>query len=101
MHPIQTMLKQTFKPGIRYHKCGVFLQELMPAGSVQTDLFALPDNERTNTLLKTIDSLNHRFGRNSLKFASDGFGNSWMTQANLKSPSYTTKWNEILSARST
>lgn len=97
--PVQAMLKKTFRPGIRYHKTGVLLQELLPAHTLQNDLFVKPDSEDTRKLMHTIDLLNKRYGRNTMQFASTGFTKSWMTQANLKSQCYTTKWNELLTAR--
>jgi DNA polymerase V len=96
--PVQALLKKTFRNGIRYQKCGVFLQEIHPADTMQNDLFSLPDSADSKKMLATIDQLNNRFGRNTLHFASTGFAKSWITQANLKSPCYTTKWTELLTA---
>lgn len=94
--PVQNMLKQTFKNGVRYHKCGVMLQGLVSANGFQADLFSAADTEETSALLSTVDILNKKYGRGTLKFASSGFNNSWMTQANLKSPCYTTNWHDLM-----
>ena len=97
--PVQALLRKTFKSGIRYQKCGVFLQELYPAASVQEDLFAPTDTESSGKLLSTVDQLNKRFGRNTMHFASTGFSKSWITQANLKSPCYTTSWSDLATSK--
>lgn len=97
--PVQAILKRTFMPGIRYHKCGVFLQELYPAETVQADLFAPSDSPKAIALMNTVDQLNKRFGRNTTHFASTGFAKSWITQANLKSPCYTTRWSDLATAK--
>jgi DNA polymerase V len=97
--PVQAILRKTFMPGVRYHKCGVYLQELYPAGTVQKDLFDPADSPKAVALMNTVDELNKRFGRNTAHFASTGFTKSWITQANLKSPCYTTRWSDLATAK--
>jgi DNA polymerase V len=43
-----------------------------------------------------MDAVNHRWGRQTLRMASQGYKSPWaMRQENL-SPRYTTRWDEIL-----
>jgi len=84
--PVQQMLKKLFRPNIRYHKCGVMLQGITDATRLHSDFFNAPDSDKTIELMKTLDSLNHRFGRD--------------TQAKMKSPSFTTNWNDLLKVKS-
>ena len=93
--PVQAMFKRCFRPGLRYHKAGVMLQELSPASHVQSDFFAKSDAPEACELMATLDSLNKRFGRGTLQLGSSGIEKSWITQANLRSPSYTTSWKEL------
>jgi len=97
--PVQRLFKKLFRPGIRYQKAGVILQELSPADNLQGDLFSVPDSSEAKKLLAAVDGLNTRFGRGALKFANSGFKRSWMTQANYASPRYTTSWNELMKVR--
>ncbi|MFD0750630.1 Y-family DNA polymerase [Mucilaginibacter calamicampi] len=96
---VQAMLKKCFKQGVRYHKCGVILQEINPALNVQSDLFSNLDTDKSKSLLATVDKLNKRFGRGVMKFASSGMEKSWMTQANLISGHYTTNWQDLLKVK--
>jgi DNA polymerase V len=97
--PVQALLKKTFRKGIRYHKAGVILQEICPAESVPLDFFIKGDTTKTKALLATIDVLNKRYGRGTLQLASSGMGKSWTTQANLKSPNYSTNWKDLLQVK--
>jgi DNA polymerase V len=94
--PVQTMLTKLFRPNVRYHKCGVMLQGIMNASQIQTDFFHEPDSDKAIQLMKSLDMINHRFGRGTLNLGSTGFGSSWKTQANRKSAHFTTDWNELL-----
>ena len=98
--PVQQMLKKLFRPNIRYHKCGVMLQGITDATRLQSDFFNAPDSDKTIELMKTLDSLNHRFGRDTLKFGRSGFKLDWKTQAKMKSPNFTTNWNDLLKVKS-
>jgi DNA polymerase V len=97
---VQATFRKCFKSGIRYHKCGILLQEIYPEANVQGDLFSTPDTDKTKALMATVDGLNKRFGRGKMKFASTGIENTWMTQANLISGHYTTNWLDLLKVKS-
>jgi DNA polymerase V len=48
--------------------------------------------------MAALDALNQRLGRDTVRFASEGISYQWkMRQAN-KSPNYTTRWQDLLSA---
>ncbi len=93
------MTDAMFVPGSIYTKCGVMLEGLSAEGEAQTDLFATID-PRSAPLLATIDGLNTRFGRNTVRLASEGQGDrSYDTKRERKSPSWTTRIAEIPVAR--
>jgi len=94
--PVQAMFKKLFQNGVRYHKAGVMLQELTSASAVQSDLFYQSDNEQSTALMSVVDKLNTQYGRGTMQLGSSGLTRSWMTQANRKSPSYTTNWKQLL-----
>jgi len=68
---------------------------ITPETSVQENLFIEPVPAHQQQLMKTLDLINHRFGRNTVKFASSGVGQEWKMKQEHKSPSYTTRWNDI------
>lgn len=58
------LLKEIFKPGYRYHKCGVQLSHILPASAPGLDLFDLSTTiSQTDdpVLMETIDRINRRF----------------------------------------
>ncbi len=90
------ILKQIYKPNYNYAKAGVMLSELVPAQGVQTDLFSqIQANPKSTQLMHTIDSINHRLGKESIKLASEGFKRPWKMRQENKSPAYTTRWSDL------
>lgn len=93
------MVESMFEAGRVYTKCGVLLEELTPAAAGQGDLFAAAD-PRAPDLLAAVDGINARFGRGTVKLASQGFGDrGFDTKRSQKSPSWTTKIADIPVAR--
>ena len=91
-------LKQIYRPNHNYAKAGVMLGELVPAQGVQTDLFSQATaSPKSSALMEAMDSINKKMGKESIKLASEGFKRPWKMKQNSKSPSYTSKWNEVLS----
>jgi DNA polymerase V len=85
-----------WRPGYRYKKAGVLLLDLHPANRVQEGLFDRKDSARRITLMRTLDRLNSRYGRNTLTFAAAGRRQPWKMQRDRLSPCYTTEWEELL-----
>lgn len=69
---------------------------LRPQESVQGNLFVSEEKEnRLQTLMKTVDNLNKKNGRNSVYFSSCGRNQSWQMRSEMRSPNYTTDWKDI------
>ena len=90
------LLQQLYKPGVRYMKAGVMLMELVPEGGQQTDLFGYSQGApQASNLMRTIDSLNQRYGRGTVKLGSEGLHKAWAMRRELKSPNYLGDWAEL------
>lgn len=90
------VLKQIYRPNYNYAKAGVMLSELVPAQGVQTDLFSqVQANPKSSALMSTMDSINQKLGRETIKLASEGFRRPWKMKQGNKSPGYTTNWAEV------
>ena len=90
-------LKQLYRPNLNYAKAGVMLGELVPAAGVQTDLFSQRvETPKTSQLMLTLDKINKKMGKESIKLASEGFKRPWKMKQENKSASYTTNWDEVL-----
>lgn len=95
------LLRQLHQPELRYHKCGVVLDELVAdAFSRQGDLFLPGESARSQQLMQTVDGINHRFGRDSIRTGSSLLGDGrWHMRQDKLSPRCTTRWNELLDVK--
>ena len=93
------ILRHIYRPGYRYQKAGVILSGLVPVSEgVTRDLFKEDDAQyrQSQRLMAALDRINNRFGRQTLKLASEGFTAPWQMKQEFKSPSYTTRWDHLL-----
>ncbi len=91
-----SLLEALYRPGLRYKKAGVIFNDLIPVSHRQIDLFETEDTVRSELLMRTIDTVNGRYGRGTLNFAACGVNKFWEMSRKMKSPSYTTRWSELL-----
>ncbi len=90
------VLRRLYKPGYNYQKAGVMLGDIVPRAGVQTDLFAtMHTPAKSERLMAAIDTINRKMGKESVKLASEGFKRPWKMKQENKSPSYTTKWEDV------
>lgn len=92
-------LRRIYKPNYLYVKAGVILDNLTPLAGSQTDMFSqTTKTHQSSKLMKVLDAINTRMGRESIKLASEGLNKPWkMKQENI-SPRYTTNWNDLIRA---
>jgi len=88
-------LKRIFRPGLEYQKAGIMLTGLVYDKERQTSLFGHAQTERTDQLMKTMDKLNRRYGRETIRVASSGFERPWWMARERLSPCYTTRWSDL------
>jgi DNA polymerase V len=87
-------LEAIYRPGYHYQKAGVLLSDLVPEKHEQLHLFKAP-NPNDTALMKAVDKINKRWGRNTIQSGSAGFAKRWHYRQLKKSPSYTTRWSEL------
>lgn len=95
------LLKRLYRPGYIYQKAGVILNDLVPKAGLQRDLFfdeADTQLDKRARVIRTLDEINHRFGRQTVRLASQGFKAPWKMKQNFKSSDYTTDWNGLIQA---
>jgi DNA polymerase V len=94
----QRLLKEIFKSGYQYQKCGVQLSHLQQhAEQGQLELFDLFDSappKENPALMTVLDHINKRFPKR-LSIAATGFDQSWQPKAEKISPRYTTDWQQL------
>jgi len=69
-------LETIFKNGYRYQKAGVMLSHLTSSNGGK-NLFSSERDEKINSLMKSIDNTNYRYGRSTLSLASAGVHKKW------------------------
>ncbi|MCX6834752.1 MAG: DUF4113 domain-containing protein, partial [candidate division Zixibacteria bacterium] len=92
-------VERIYKPGFKYIKAGVMLNNLSPASERQTDIFAQPDMAGEERLYRAVDYINADFGSGTVKPLACGIHPHWAMKRNFNSPHYTTKWDELPVAR--
>ena len=89
-------LRKIYRRGYKYQKAGVMLSNLVDTQTRQTDLFGLSPISNRTQLMETIDNINDRMGKGTVRLASEGFRQQWKMKQGNKSPNYTTNWNELI-----
>ena len=106
VHYAEQALQKIFKPGFHYQKCGVIVSGLTPEDNRQLTLFEADEIVQETpsptakpgaqtSLMKIMDEVNYRFGRDTLKVASCGTTADWHMRQAHRSPRYTTRWDEL------
>ncbi len=91
-------LQKAWRPGSRYTKAGVMLYGLVPETPAQGHLFR-PADPKHSALMQTIDAINRRAGHEAVVFAAtrpQQEAAAWSMRCALRSPRYTTRWDELL-----
>lgn len=89
-------LGRIYRPGYRYKKAGVMLNGLSPADGLTMRLFGDERFEKSRRLMKAVDEINLRFGRDAIRFGAARPGGRWETRFLRRSRRYTTCLDEVL-----
>ncbi len=93
------LLNSIFKKGFEYKKVGVVLSSIHPEKTPQLDFFGEFDSLREIKLMRTLDGINEREGKNTVKFAACGIHQFWKMLSQMKTPAYTTRVSEFLKVK--
>jgi DNA polymerase V len=102
---VLAVLHFIYKPGYKYAKAGVMLLDLQPKTRHQFTLDLEDEtqhNEARARLMQTLDEVNERHGRGTLKLASAGTQTqhrAWQMRQERKTPGYTTDWHGLAEVR--
>jgi len=90
-------LRRMFKNGYAYQKAAVMLMDISQDTATQATLFSCETGNPA--LMKTMDKINTRWGKGTVKLAAEGVDQYWQMRREMISPSYTTSWNGLPVAR--
>jgi len=93
--PAVELVDQLFEKGQRYKKAGVLLSGIVPDESIQGNLFVPELKNNGRMLMSMIDNINFSQRDDVLKFAASGTTRDWKMRQELRSPRYTTRWDEL------
>lgn len=97
--PAVELVDKLYEHGRTYKKAGVMLSGLVPDATIQGNLF-VPEKENGNRILmNTLDNVNFSMRDDVVKFAASGTKRDWKMRQELRSPRYTTRWNEMFEVK--
>ena len=91
-------IQRIYKKGFRYKKAGIILYELHNSSSVRGLLDY--DRPRTDSLMKSLDEINCRYGSSTLRLAAEGMRKGWQKRREKVSPCYTTSFDQLMIVKS-
>jgi DNA polymerase V len=89
------ILAQLFVPKERYKKCGIILLDLISNKSLMPDLFLGGIDPKRQALMRTVDALNARHGKNRVFFAAMGTNPQWKMRSDKCSSYNTIEWDSL------
>jgi hypothetical protein len=93
-------LRQVYRRGYAYKKAGVMLMGIGEARVAQGSLLtAHGADERSKRLMQAMDSINSRYGRNTVSVFFPSNPKPWAMRREMMSPCYTTRWSDLPVAR--
>jgi DNA polymerase V len=100
VHAALQGLERIYQAGYRYHKAGVVVGHFVSDAYRQAALWEEPPAPERDALMRTIDAINARWGRETIRLAATGTNTTraWRQQQSNRSPRYTTRWHELAEA---
>ena len=93
--PALELIDQIYENGQQYKKAGVLLGGIVADSTLQGNLFTDVIRKDDNRLMEMIDNVNFSQRDDILKFAASGTTRNWKMRQELRSPRYTTRWEEL------
>jgi DNA polymerase V len=89
------LVESLYRKGIKYVKAGVMLSGIVPDDALQGDLFSAPTKNQHRALMQAIDNINFGMRDDMIKFGSSGLTRNWKMRQEMRSPRFTTRWDEV------
>jgi DNA polymerase V len=89
-------LERIYKPHYEYRRAGIILSGLVPSERLTKRMFDDEGFQRQHELMKAIDEINRKFGKDTVRFGCVRTEGNWKMKQTRKSQRYTTNWNELL-----
>ncbi len=96
MELAQRGIAQIFRPGFAYKKAGLILNNLQETKKLTLRLLDQPSHERMQELMKAVDRVNAKHGKDKIQFGAFKTQGKWRGLRGGRSSRFTTNWQEIL-----
>ncbi len=91
----KSLLRSIYRKGYAYKKAGVLLLDLIPKGAQQGLLFEEHGNPRQREFVDAVEEVAARYGESGAFLAAQGINKKWSMRREMRTPRYTTSWDEI------
>lgn len=89
-----------FRPGFNYLKVGVMVMDIVPQDQIQLGLFDKRDRQKDALLMNALDRSNRSFGKDIVRYGTQGYGKKWKLRSQMLSPCYTTRIDQVMKVKS-
>jgi DNA polymerase V len=93
--PAVKLVDTLYEAGRIYKKAGVMLSGIVPDATIQANLFVAENKNSNRFLMSMLDNVNFAMRDDMVKFAASGTKKDWKMRQELRSPRYTTRWEEL------
>ena len=97
--PALQIVDSIYERGNLYKKAGVMLSGIVPDKTLQGNLFVPAVKNNNRMLMGMMDNINFSMRNDVLKFAASGTERNWKMRQELRSPRYTSRWEELREVR--
>ncbi len=97
--PAVLLVDKLYEEGRIYKKAGVMLSGLVPDETIQGNLFVAEKINNNRLLMSMLDNVNFSMRDDVVKFAASGTARDWKMRQELRSPRYTTRWEEMFTVK--
>lgn len=97
--PAVGLVDKLYEAGRIYKKAGVMLSGIVPDATIQANLFVAENKNNNRFLMSMLDNVNFAMRDDMVKFAASGTKRDWKMRQELRSPRYTTRWEELFEVK--
>lgn len=92
---VKRLTRKLFIYGYEYQKIGVMLLDITDAENEQYSFYEYENYDLSDSVMKTLDSVNARYGSSALMLGAQGVKKDWKMKSEKKSGAYTTNMFQI------
>jgi DNA polymerase V len=97
--PAVKLVDKLYEQGRIYKKAGVMLSGIVPDATIQANMFVAENKNNNRLLMSMLDNVNFAMRDDMIKFAASGTKKDWKMRQELRSPRYTTRWEEFFTVK--